>query len=542
MDCIPFRATIAVSALCLLALARPVAAQDVPSTLQNDAQRLQRYYQQEQAAPKKAEDPLREKTPRKSAKQTAAPASGPSFVLKRVEFTHASLLDAKTLQDAVKPYIGHSMNKAALDAMLDHINDLYRARHITTAKAILPPQTVSDGVVKVELVEGRLGKITVAGTRHLHKNFILQRLQQQPGQIVDSDQLRKRLIYLNETTDLSVRALLAPGAERGQTDIHLEVQEPDRHDLVAFLDNNGVDSTGRYRLGLQGHIYGLFGIDDLLEGNIAHARGGNDGAVSYSAPLSITNGRLGVSVAHSQIDILDRAFRNLDITGTSTVESVNYKQPFIATLQTQVSGVAAYTISDSITRIGGKRVADTTNHSGTLGISLDHSSDGRRWNITQLVTRLDSNEPMLGKTHFTLTPGSAFLIQRLGKSHWALRANAGWQFSSGTNVPSANLFQIGGPGSVRGYERGVLAGPRGYYVDLELHRAFSERLDLFAFADHGKVRAHYPDSSAISGAGLGGMYRWHWLNASADVAKPFNTVTPQQDSVRLDFRLSVDFD
>ncbi|MBB6183570.1 ShlB/FhaC/HecB family hemolysin secretion/activation protein [Oleiagrimonas soli] len=538
------RRVLALSALsaCLLAAAGQAAAQTVPSTLQNDAQRLQRYYEQQQTQPKKPTDPLDDKAAKSSSSKTPTAAGGPGFVLKRVDFTTSALLSAQALQDAVKPYLGRMLHKSDLDAMLDRVNNLYRARHITTARAILPNQSIQDGVVRIELVEGRLGKITVVGDKHVRKDFILRRVDQKPGQIVDSDQLRKNLVYLNETTDLEVRALLAPGAERGQTDIHLAVQEPDRHDLVAFVDNGGVDSTGRYRFGLQGHIYGLFGVDDLLEGNIAHAKGGNDGAISYSVPLFVNNGRLGVSLAHSQINILDRAFRDLNITGTSTVKSVNYKQPFIATLQTQLSGVAAYTISDSVTRIGGKQIAHTTNHSATVGLSIDHSSDGRRWNITQLVTRLDSDEPMLGKSHFNLTPGSAFLIQRLGKSHWALRANAGWQFSSGTNLPSANLFQIGGPGSVRGYERGVLAGPRGYYVDLELHRAFSEKLDLFVFADHGEVRANYPNASSISGAGLGGMYRYRWLTASADVAKPFDTVTPQQDSVRFDFRLSVDFD
>ncbi|WP_113065928.1 ShlB/FhaC/HecB family hemolysin secretion/activation protein [Oleiagrimonas sp. MCCC 1A03011] len=532
----------AVLAACLFASTAQAAPQTVPSTLQNDAQRLQRYYEQQQATPKKPTDPLQEQKAEPKDRHAVAKAAGPGFVLRRVRFSASVLLKPEALQQAVKPYLGRKVTKSDLDAMLDRINDLYRAKNITTARAILPSQSINDGVVRVELVEGRLGKITVAGDKHVRKDFILRRIDQQSGQIVDANQLRKNLVYLNQTTDLTVRALLAPGAARGQTDIRLAVQEPDRHDLVAFVDNSGVDSTGRYRYGLQGHLYGLFGVDDLLEGNIAHSKGGNDGAISYSVPLFVNNGRLGVSFAHSQINILDRAFRDLDITGTSTVKSINYKQPFIATMRTQFSGVAAYTISESVTRIGGKQIADTTNHSATLGLSVDHSSDGRRWNITQLVTRLDSNEPMLGKTHFNLTPGSAFLIQRLGRSHWALRANAGWQFSSGTNLPSANLFQIGGPGSVRGYERGVLAGSRGYYVGLELHRAFTEKLDLFAFADHGEVRADYPKSSSISGAGLGGMYQYRWLTASADVAKPFDTVTPQQDSIRFDFRLSVNFD
>ncbi|MEO7066534.1 MAG: ShlB/FhaC/HecB family hemolysin secretion/activation protein, partial [Rhodanobacter sp.] len=250
---------------------------------------------------------------------------------------------------------------------------------------------------------------------------------------------------------------------------------------------------------------------------------------------------LGVSYAHSQINIIADAFRNLDIKGTSSVTSLNYRQPLLATMHWQFSGVGAYSITDSTTNISGKQIADTTTHSITLGGSLDHQTDGQRWNITQLVTRLNSNEPMLGKTSFTSTPGSAYLIQRLWHSRWALRADVGWQWSTGENIPSANLFQIGGTGSVRGYQRGILSGPRGYYLDLELHRSVLERLDLFGFIDHGQIRAFYPNKDQISGAGLGGIYRHGWFSASADIAKPFNTVIPDQDSIRVDFRLAVHF-
>ncbi|MBV8157159.1 MAG: hypothetical protein JO278_05855, partial [Dyella sp.] len=123
-----------------------------------------------------------------------------------------------------------------------------------------------------------------------------------------------------------------------------------------------------------------------------------------------------------------------------------------------------------------------------------------------------------------------------------VRADLGWQFSATGNLPSANLFQIGGPGSVRGYERGVLSGARGYYADLELHRSVGERLDLFGFVDHGQVSSSFPGNQQITGAGVGGSYSYRWFTASADVAKPFETVIPDQDSVRFDFRLTVHFD
>lgn len=533
---------IGVLAACAFGPTAVAATQSHPATLQNPAQRTQRYYEQQQAPP-----PQQPVNPLPQTEPPAAPTAPgkvhalAGFVLRGVEFTQSALLNKAELQAAVRPYVGHKVDQADLDAMLGRINDLYRQRNITTARALLRNQTVVHGVVHIELVEGKLGKLDIEGAHHIRASFIRGRIHQQQHQVVDSDRLRKDLVYLNQTTDLEVRALLMPGAARGQTNIRLAVQEPNRHSIDAFVDDGGVDSTGRYRVGIQGHLYGLLGIDDQLIGNIAYSRGGTDGAVSYSVPVFTSNGRLGVSYAHSQINIVDDAFRDLDVRGTSSVTSLTYRQPFLATMHWQFNGIGAYSITDSTTSISGQQIADTSSRSITLGASVAHQKDGQRWSITQLVTRLRSDEPMLGQTSFTTAPGSAYIIQRLGKSRWALRADAGWQWLRGKNLPSANLFQVGGTGSVRGYQRGVLSGPSGYYLDLELHRSFSERLDVFVFIDHGQVSAFYPNKDQITGAGLGGIYRRGWLSLSADIAKPFKTAIPNQDSVRVDFRLSAHF-
>lgn len=52
------------------------------------------------------------------------------------------------------------------------INRLYDARHQPTARAILPPQTVSDGTVRIRLVEARIGELRVGGTTWLRDDFI----------------------------------------------------------------------------------------------------------------------------------------------------------------------------------------------------------------------------------------------------------------------------------------------------------------------------------------------------------------------------------
>lgn len=508
------------------------------STLQNDAQRVQRYYDQQKQQQPVETDPLKQPAP--NVPNQAVQGEGQRFELKKVEFTPSALLSQADLDAAVAPYLGQSVGGVELAQMLDKVNALYAARKITTARAVFMNQPIVDGVVHVELVEGRLGKVDIKGARHLDDKFVRRRIHQKDGEVVDTERLRQDLVYLNRTTDLQVKALLQPGQSRGQTDILLQVDEPQRHTIDGFIDNNGIDSSGRWRVGVQGALYGLMGVDDRLSGNIAHSQGGNDGAVSYSIPVMPNNGRIGVSYSHSQIDIIEGAFRNLHITGTSSVTSLDYNQPLIATMSWLFSGIGAYSIGQSSTDISGQHIADTRTQQITLGLSLAHQRDGQRWSVTQLYTRIHSDEPMLGKDNFDIAPGSANYMQRLGQSQWAVRADLGWQFSRGKNLPSANLFQIGGLGSVRGYERGVLSGPRGYYLSAELHRSFGTNLDVYGFVDTGTVYAAYPSSQRISGAGVGALYRYKsWLSLSADVAKPFDTVTPDQDSVRANFRLTV---
>jgi hemolysin activation/secretion protein len=347
-------------------------------------------------------------------------------------------------------------------------------------------------------------------------------------------------VYLNRTTDLQVKALLEPGESRGQTDVLLDVAEPNRHSVDLFVDDNGVESTGRLRVGADAHLYGLLGVDDMLGADIEHSSGANDGTVSYSIPLTPNSGRLSFNYARSQINVINGAFRNIDITGRSSTGSIGYTQPFIATMNWLLSGIGQYSLQDSNTTISGQGIANTHTRQITLGGSLQHQADGETWGVTQLVTRIHSDEPMLGKSNFLIAPGNGFYIQRLWDSKWSLRADLGWQLSTGKNIPSANLFQIGGLGSVRGYDRGVLSGPRGYYADLELHRSIRDNLDVFGFIDHGTIYSFYPTSKSITGLGPGLMYHHStWLTVSADIAKSLDTVIPQQSGFRIDARVTV---
>src|SRR5690606_6401975 len=116
-------------------------------------------------------------------------------------------------------------------------------------------------------------------------------------------------------------------------------------------DNSGVESTGRERYGVQGQFWGLASINDLLAGSVAYSRGGLEGRVSYSGIINKRNGRLGVNVSRNQINIIDGAYRDLDITGESTNYGLDFTQPWIANPHWLLSTVASIGRSNSISEI-----------------------------------------------------------------------------------------------------------------------------------------------------------------------------------------------
>lgn len=513
-----------------------------PANPQAPAQRIDGYYERRSSPePGAAEaDPV---------SGDRAPATGPlpdsqvRFVLSEVRFSESELLPEDELAAISAQFVGREVGMPDLQRLLEQVNAAYQARGINTARAVLSAQAIEDGVVRVELIEGRLGELRIVGDAHAPERFVRRRVSQQPGQLVDAQRLRDDLVYLNRTTDVRARALMQAGQAPGQTDIAIELETPSRTSFGVFVDNSGVESTGRERIGVQGQAWGLLGISDLLAGSVAWAKGGLEGRIGYSGIVNRRNGRLGVNVSRNQINIIDGAYQDLDITGESTSYGLDFRQPFIASQRWLLQGSAAVSRVSSSTDISGERISETDSDMATLALILAFRGDGREISLTQAVSQVRIDEPLRENSSFTSAPGSFSWTERLGQSGLVARTHLGWQYASSDDVPSGNLFQIGGVGTVRGYERGVLGGPRGYYVNLELHRPYRGSHDVYAFVDYGKVQADFPEETAILGAGVGFAGQWaRRFGYSFDIGHAFDKVIGEQDSMRLDFRVTATWD
>lgn len=116
------------------------------------------------------------------------------------------------------------------------------------------------------------------------------------------------------------------------------------------------------------------------------------------------------------------------------------------------------------------------------------------------------------------------------------------QDTDATILTPALLFQLGGVGTVRGYEVGALSGDRGYLVNAEFHHAPSAGVDASVFADVGAVRtAGVPNQVAKPvGAAIDVQLGSAW-RGNLTAARTLRQVLPDQALWRVTARASYEF-
>jgi hemolysin activation/secretion protein len=469
------------------------------------------------------------------------PESDSVFQLSDIHFSDSFFIDATVLHNISADYIGHPVHFADINAMIGKINAIYAQRGIVSARALVPPQTIDSGVLEVRLVEGRLGELEIDGNKAVKSDFISERINVAAGQVVDVPNLRDELTRLNRTTELSVQSALRAGQAPGSTDLILHVTEPARYSAQTFTDNQGTESTGQNRFGGIAQIYAPFGIDDRLTFYGVGSDGAKNFYVGYGLPVSRSGARVDVSYSKGDIEIVEGPYVALGISGASSGYNLGYTYPIRRTNTFWLDAYGTLASSSSKTRIGTAPLSEFDVSNYTVGLKAQGFSEKSVWSVRQGVGTEKVDNIFDENTALTLYAGDASYFYRL-RDKWSLRAQGGWQFTSEETAPSPVLFQVGGIGSVRGYDNGAVAGARGYAFSLESRYQWRENLQPYAFVDHGYVDDISPDKESISSMGFGLTWKYgRYLSGDLSYAKTLKDVLPDQDSGRLLLRIDASF-
>lgn len=506
--------------------------------LQQREQRLQQRKQQEEIL---QEDKAAEEKKQQAEQEAAA---GPSFVLKSVRFTPSDYLTHDQLRSVVLPHLDKPATFSSLQRLIGEINALYQANGVYTAVAILPQQKVENGVVLVNLVEGKLGKLAIEQNQYTEEAFIRDWIGQKDfSKNVDVNALERDILVYNRVNDQRLAAELRAGESFGLTDIVISVEEQPRDSLQVFIDNYGYKSNGREEIGAMYRRQQLFTSGDraILYGQASE--GTLSLSASYNAPINDSRWRLGGSASYTLTEVVHGDFKDADVEGESNRVSIEASYLALSRTAYWMNGLLSASHANSSSTVAGFDISKFANNSISGGGQFNYLGSIWQLNLRQRVEYVETNDKLLDNNEtYVLFPGDFTTILRQGNTAFYFLATGGWQLTSDEALPGSISWSLGGASTVRSYENGIITGDKGFYSQLEQHyngwSPFGQSVDFYIFYDYGEAQALTPKQKA-HGLGLGvSTGLWKRFSLDMSIATPLKDVVPDQSDVVFYARLS----
>jgi hypothetical protein len=173
---------------------------------------------------------------------------GTTISVTRIEVTGSTVFSERELQAITQPLEGKPATLKELQSATDAIKQLYIDRGYVTSAAVLPEQTLTNGVVNIRVVEGSLERIDVEGTQTVNPDDIRQIVQRGVSVPLNANDLESQLQVLEaDPRFTSVKASLNPGTQVGQSILVVQVTEANRNLLRPDIKQPGKSRGGATR-------------------------------------------------------------------------------------------------------------------------------------------------------------------------------------------------------------------------------------------------------------------------------------------------------
>ncbi len=458
----------------------------------------------------------------------------------RLAEVEALLEEARKTQ----PEQGFSINE--MQEVAGKVAAYYRERGYVLAQAFVPAQEVVDGVVTVQVLEGRLAEVQVEGNASYSAKVLTRPFKSLVGEPIDKDSIESALLTLTNYPGVTAFGVLGAGREVGTSRLTLRVQAEDRLELETAFDNYGSQYAGEYRgqavitwndpLGRADRLQliGLYAFDpDNSDTN------GVYGGVDYEIPLFSPRDSLrflhltnAYTVGGDQTGLVTS-----DTEGETQVDEIGYRHDFPRTRLGSASIGLAFNVKSAEFSAPPSRIYEDKLTTARLDVQWERV-DTRFRGVNQfalsythgfndLLDSMGAYDPATGASRLGASGEFDKIAlklqrhQRLSKNT-SLIVRVDGQYSDDPLV-SLEQFSLGGPNSVRAYAVADVLAEKGGVASLELicgAPGFAERpafagynwgqvLQVSLFADYGLGQLNEPllaaqdESVDLAGAGAG---------------------------------------
>ena len=456
------------------------------------------------------------------------------FTLGAVHIEGATVFTPDTLSRDFEPYLATEVDEPRLNAIARQVTERYREAGYLLSYAVVPKQEVNAGIVRLDVVEGRVDRILVEGAGEATAE-----IEARTAVLLGEAPLRihslERMIGL--LRDLPGFSVVDVSLARSTSDpinhtLRLKLVR-DRTKVLLYTDNRGTDENGRARVYLSSSLSSIATIGDELRIDLFAIPGDGYrflyGQVAASTPIGHNGLRFGISASNG--DQRQRGGNRIDGGSTNFTAQLSY--PLLRSRG--LSALAKLSVSD-LRDISEVDDVDQRDRLRVARIGLALSSDG--------ATRIDAD--------LSLSRGIAFdKMTRLGDPR-ASRDDAGGKFTkaafqvratrplsdavrlklvaagqySDRSVLSVEEFALGGTQVGRGYDFNALTGDHGLGAGAELAWRLGnlsgalKQVELFGFADGGWVRQKNSGSDTLASLGAGFRLNLAGVHYSVEAGVP----------------------
>ena len=484
--------------------------------------------------------------PTQELKPVMSDMGGKSVEIKGFKLSGALHVNNETLLSLINPYAGKSYTLGELEKIASLITKAYREEGYFVARAYIPKQSMSEGILEIAIIEGTYGEFKLTNNSLVSNERVQGMLDDVKGDnIVSANTLERAMLLINDTPGSKVTgADVMPGTKVGTSDFAITTEATNPYSVYIIGDNYGSKYTGRYRVNVGLSALSPLGYGDKLSlnGVMSTTSDLKNGKVSYDFPL-MDNGLRGELSASRTTYSLAEDYAALDALGTSTTMEASLSYPIIRTREETLKLSVKFAHKDMKDEVQStstvtKKEADLA----TVGASYSKNSlfFGLQSSTTAAldVTHGDLSfndaasqalDDAGARTNGDYTKVSGTIEKAIAfNPQYSLTTSLRFQKALGNkNLDGSEDFSLGGAYGVRAFPDGEHSAENGYIFGAELfyalpsYEGINHKVSLFADTGYATMenKISGSESRQLSDMGLGYQATYKEFFAKAQIAR-----------------------
>lgn len=257
-------------------------------------------------------------------------ASVDVFQVNSIQIEGYSPIDKRRLESKLDDYVGRMLTIQDLRAAATEIENEFALSGYNFYRVTLPPQTLKDGVVTLNIAAITIDDVVVIGNRYFSARNIKTSMPLiKPGESPNTQKIASALLLAEENPAKELRVIFVKGSQPETVKANISVNDSNPNELYVWANNAGSKSDSRARVGVQYHNRNLWGYDHQLSLSYTLSPQDTDElkqyGLNYQIPVYKTQGMVYGFYSKSNADN-GRVADVFDVSGAGETWGVGYTQ------------------------------------------------------------------------------------------------------------------------------------------------------------------------------------------------------------------------